>query len=256
VDDDLIPKNPCHAQSVRTPKREPSHVIPWEQERVRAVSDALPERYVVAATLAAGLGLRQGEVFGLSPGDVDFLRGVVKVRRQVRLFADGSKAFRLPKGKRERTIPLPESVRDGLAAHLTEFPACAVTLPWQMPDGDPVTVELVLTSPQGSALDRNAFNDRVWARALRTAGVDLRRDNGMHALRHFYASVLLDAGESVKAVSEYLGHTDPGFTLRTYTHLLPTSHERTRRAVDAVLCVPRVYSSDADPASAQVSGDV
>jgi integrase len=35
----------------------------------------------------------------------------------------------------------------------------------------------------------------------------------------------------VKAVSEYLGHTDPGFTLRTYTHLLPTSHERTRRAV-------------------------
>jgi integrase len=43
----------------------------------------------------------------------------------------------------------------------------------------------------------------------------------MHALRHFYASVLLDAGESIKAVSEYLGHSDPGFTLRTYTHLLP-----------------------------------
>jgi Phage integrase family len=78
----------------------------------------------------------------------------------------------------------------------------------------------------------------------------------MHALRHFYASVLLDAGERVKAVWEYLGHTDPGFTLRTYTHLLPTSHERTRRAVDAVLCVPDVYPGDAGPASAQVSGDV
>jgi integrase len=47
--------------------------------------------------------------------------------------------------------------------------------------------------------------------------------------------VLLDGGESIKALSEYLGHADPGFTLRTYTHLMPASAERTRRAVDAVL---------------------
>ena len=49
----------------------------------------------------------------------------------------------------------------------------------------------------------------------------------------FYASVLLDAGESIKAGSEYLGHADAGFTLSTYTHLMPSSHERTRKAVDA-----------------------
>ncbi|GAA3823327.1 hypothetical protein GCM10022206_72040 [Streptomyces chiangmaiensis] len=60
------------------------------------------------------------------------------------------------------------------------------------------------------------------------------RDNGMHALRHFYASVLLDAGECIKALSEYLGHHDPGFTLRTYTHLMPASATHTRAAVDAV----------------------
>ncbi|HEY5834122.1 tyrosine-type recombinase/integrase, partial [Streptomyces sp.] len=53
-----------------------------------------------------------------------------------------------------------------------------------------------------------------------------------HALRHWYASVLLDAGESIRAVSEYLGHSDPGFTLRTYTHLMPASAARTRRAID------------------------
>ncbi|WP_233520140.1 tyrosine-type recombinase/integrase [Prauserella sp. PE36] len=58
------------------------------------------------------------------------------------------------------------------------------------------------------------------------------RADGVHALRHLYASVLLDAGESVKALSQYLGHSDPGFTLRVYTHLLPTSHERTKKAVD------------------------
>jgi integrase len=52
----------------------------------------------------------------------------------------------------------------------------------------------------------------------------------MHALRHFYASVLLDAGECIKAVAEYLGHSDPGFALRTYTHLLPSSEQRTHQA--------------------------
>ena len=35
-------------------------------------------------------------------------------------------------------------------------------------------------------------------------------------------------------MSEYLGHADPGFTLRTYTHLMEESAERTKRAVDAV----------------------
>ena len=52
-------------------------------------------------------------------------------------------------------------------------------------------------------------------------------------LRHTYPSVLLDAGESIRALAEYLGHADPGFTLRTYTHLMPSSDQRTREAVDA-----------------------
>jgi integrase len=75
----------------------------------------------------------------------------------------------------------------------------------------------------------------VWKAALAATGIEPSRANGMHALRHFYASVLLDAGESIKALSEYLGHRDPGFTLRTYTHLLPTSEHRTRQAVDRAL---------------------
>ena len=57
---------------------------------------------------------------------------------------------------------------------------------------------------------------------------------GMHALRHYYASVLLDAGENIKALSTYLGHSDPGFTLRVYTHLMPSSEGRTRKAVDGM----------------------
>lgn len=41
------------------------------------------------------------------------------------------------------------------------------------------------------------------------------------------------SGQSIRAVSEYLGHSDPSFTLRTYTHLMPSSDERTRLAVDS-----------------------
>jgi len=75
------------------------------------------------------------------------------------------------------------------------------------------------------------------------AGIEPSRANGMHALRHFYASVLLDAGESIKALAEYLGHSDPAFTLRTYTHLLPSSEQRTRQAVDSVLGEARPSAS-------------
>jgi hypothetical protein len=52
--------------------------------------------------------------------------------------------------------------------------------------------------------------------------------------------VLLDAGESIKALSEYLDHHE--FRLRTYTHLMPNSEAGTRAAVD------RVFR---DPASAE-----
>nr|WP_237745171.1 hypothetical protein [Kribbella catacumbae] len=42
-------------------------------------------------------------------------------------------------------------------------------------------------------------------------------------------------GVNIKELAEYLGHGDPGFTLRLYTHMLPSSHERARKAVDSRL---------------------
>lgn len=176
--------------------------------------------------------MRQGEIFGLSSDDVDFLRGTVEVRRQVRQ-VKSRLVFGPPKAGRIRTIPLPSSVRDLLAAYLAAFPAREVTLPWGDLGGRPTEVPLIVTGAQGGALNRNHVNHYVWKPALGRAGVETTRENGMHALRHHYASVLLDAGESIKAVSEYLGHSDPGFTLRVYTHLMPASDERTRNAVDA-----------------------
>ncbi|GAA2602607.1 hypothetical protein GCM10010304_59530 [Streptomyces roseoviolaceus] len=67
---------------------------------------------------------------------------------------------------------------------------------------------------------RSNSNGKEWKPALAVAGLitevdgdgryESAREHGMHALRHFYASALLDAGESIKAVSEYMGHAIPG----------------------------------------------
>ncbi len=54
----------------------------------------------------------------------------------------------------------------------------------------------------------------------------------MHHLRHHYASVLIDGGESVKVVQERLGHSSAEETLRTYAHLMPQSDQRTRSVVE------------------------
>jgi integrase len=231
VDDRLIPHNPCRSSSVKAPKPEPRRIVPWGPDRVLAVRSALPERYRAMVDLAGGCGMRQGEVLGLAIDDVDFVEGVVHIVRQVKLIAT-KQVFALPKGGKARTVPLPESVARALEAHIAQHPPFAVTLPWRSVDGSPITSALLFPNAEGRAVNRFVFNDKAWRPALDKAGIPRGRENGMHALRHFYASVLLDAGESIKALSEYLGHHDPGFTLRTYTHLMPSSEKRTREAVN------------------------
>jgi hypothetical protein len=64
--------------------------------------------------------------------------------------------------------------------------------------GDPTTVRLLVTDDEGKPMLRNRFNGRVWNPAGAAAGVtNPTRQDGTHALRHHYASVLLDAGESI-----------------------------------------------------------
>ncbi len=90
-----------------------------------------------------------------------------------------------------------------------------------------------MTDAEGRARWRQTFNSEMWKPALDRAKVEnATRADGTHALRPYYASVRLEGGVSIKALSEYLGHADPGFTLRTYTHLMPASHDRTRKVID------------------------
>ena len=168
-------------------------------------------------TLAAGTGLRQGEVFGLTVDRVDFLRRQLTVDRQLVTMPDRAPYLAPPKTQASvRVVPLPQVVVDALAAHLAAWPA----------DG------FIFTSELGTPIRRTAFSDRVWRRAVKRAGL-----SGVtpHSLRHFYASLLIRHGESVKTVQARLGHASAAETLDTYSHLWPDSDDRTRAAVDSVL---------------------
>lgn len=102
----------------------------------------------------------------------------------------------------------------------------------------------MFTAPRGGPLRRSVFGTEVWQPSARAAG--LPTGTGFHGLRHYFASLLIRHGESVKTVQARLGHATAAETLDTYSHLWPDSEDRARAAVDDVLgdiscapCVPR-----------------
>ncbi|GAA4656269.1 hypothetical protein GCM10023347_01810 [Streptomyces chumphonensis] len=244
VDDGHLARNPCSASSVRPPAVSVNRVVPLLPAHVRAVRAGLPERYRAMVDVGSGCGLRQGEIIGLTEDAVDFDGERLRVVNQVKLIR-GVAVFAPPKMDKERDVPLPSSVAEELRRHMKDHPPVDVELPWRKPDGPTVVRRLLFTNSAGWVVWRSNFNALEWKRALAAAGLipapepgerhTSARQYGMHALRHFYASVLLDAGESVKAVSEYMGHSDPAMTLRVYAHLMPSSAARARRAIDHVL---------------------
>jgi integrase len=121
-----------------------------------------------------------------------------------------------------------------LAAHLAAFPATRVEIldATHKPDPKRRLAALVFTSATGRPLRRTRFSD-VWRAAAAAAGIG----DGVtfHDLRHYYASLLIRHGESVKVVQKRLGHKSAVETLDTYSHLWPDSEDRTREAVDEVL---------------------
>jgi integrase len=219
VEDGLIARNPCASRAVRAPRSPQAKVIPWPATHVAAVITAHPDRWRAVPIVAAGCGLRQGEVFGLQVEDVDFLGRTVHVRHQIKLVG-GDLRLAPPKGGKTRDVPLPEPVALALAEHLRQHP--------------PVE-GFVFSTRERTRVNRTYYSTHVWKPALRAAGVEPTRANGMHALRHWFASVQLEGGTSIRALAEYLGHSDPGFTLRTYTHLMPSSEDRARQAMEAAL---------------------
>jgi integrase len=222
MEDGYLSCNPCARTAPgKGPK---ARVIPMTTAQVQAVIEALPQRYRVAALLGAGCGLRVGEVLGLRIRSVDFAVGELAVVEQLQLLPGAPPYLAPPKTTSSiRVVPMPLVVSSALLEHLEREP------------GAPA--ELVLRSRTGGPIWPNSFYDSVWRPAALKAGLPTAR---FHDLRHFYATALIRAGESVKTVQAALGHSSAVETLETYTGLWPDAEQRTRAAVDGLGLVDRL----------------
>jgi integrase/recombinase XerC len=149
-----------------------------------------------------GGGLRVSELVGLDVDDVDMAEGVARVRG---------------KGKKERWAPLG---RHAIAA-LSDW--LAVRMP------DPTASErhqkAVFLNHRGTRLTTRSVG-RMLEKYLKLAGIDPQISP--HALRHSYATHLLDRGADIRSVQELLGHSSIS-TTQIYTHV---TAERLRAAYD------------------------
>lgn len=250
VDDGLIPRNPLHAKSVTWPDPDSHEAIPLTLAEVEALSAGLrhspgcrrdcgncgPSRYEILPWLGAATGERQGEMFAIDTGrDIDFLRRVLHVRRQVKIIR-GKQVFAPLKNDKVHDVPLTDSAVLMLSAYIRQFPPEKVTLPRVRADGDPETFTLLLSRGPGLAMHRHLVNKR-WHAALRRAGIPDDRYHMMHVTRHTFVSACLSAGLSVGAVAEFIGDTE-ATVQKTYSHMMPDDRDKARKAIERFLAGP------------------
>ncbi len=190
-------RNP--ARSVSSPRRGlrlPTTLSLREAESLTELpapgrSEALERRDRAIAELLYGSGLRVSESVSLDTRRIDLKRNEVLV---------------LGKGRKERRVPLGE-------------PACDAIVSWML-----ARRSLKPTEAAGDALFLNARGGRLTSRSVRrmlkTRGLlaGLAKDVHPHALRHSFATHLLDGGADLRAIQEMLGHASLSTTQR-YTHL-------------------------------------
>jgi integrase/recombinase XerC len=189
----LLPHDPARAlpfprRSRRLPRTLPRLDLGEALDRLAAVPDADAPRDRALLELAYSAGLRLSELVRLDRGDVDLGAGLLRVRG---------------KGRRERIAPVGARALAVLTAYLAA-------------DGrrDGARDEPVFRGRRGRLSGRTV--QRVVARRL--AGIAGGLGVTPHALRHSFASHLLDAGADLRAIQELLGHASLAST-QVYTHV-------------------------------------
>ncbi|VTT97576.1 integrase family protein : Integrase family protein OS=Thermoanaerobacterium saccharolyticum (strain DSM 8691 / JW/SL-YS485) GN=Tsac_1962 PE=4 SV=1: Phage_int_SAM_3: Phage_integrase [Gemmataceae bacterium] len=192
-----------------------------ETEAAALSRDQLGKMLAAAEALGHGLlftvwadtGLRPGELYGLQWSDFDAAKGL-SVRRAV---CTTTGKLKTPKTKRSRrTLVLAPDTTQRLAAAATDrsgpmFPT-------------PVS--------RGHWTNTN-FTKQVFDKVSKVAG--LLAVASPYTLRHTMATLLLQAGVSIKVVSERLGHEDVVTTLKSYAHVLPGMQEQAARVMEGIL---------------------
>ncbi|HSB63580.1 MAG TPA: tyrosine recombinase XerC [Thermoanaerobaculia bacterium] len=194
-----LEKNPARAiPAPRLPKTLPrAMTLPDTERLLDADEDApFPERDRALFELLYATGLRVSEAAGLDLEDVDFTSQLLRV---------------VGKGNKERIAPFGETAGESLAAYLPErLRRRKGSSAAEREDGEPLFV-----NARGGRLTTRSMA-RLLKRRLRAAG--LPADISPHALRHSFATHLLEAGADLRAIQELLGHASLS-TTQKYTHL-------------------------------------
>ena len=246
VADSAIKASPAKSKVVRPPVHRSPKIQVWADQVIFCLIDAHPNSLRALPELAASCGMREGELYGIALEDFDFDDKLVRVRRQIKRLG-ASYVFALPKNDRERIVPLSDWAIRAVQRQIELCQPRPCTLPWEKLSGKPRTFNILFRwhTDDQHVKSRN-YSETIWKPALVRAGlipepcVDRRgrrryvtsRREGIHQLRHYYASVMLAGGVSIKELAEYLGHEDPAFTLRVYAHMLPSSYDRARAVVE------------------------
>lgn len=235
VRDGLLPRNVCDAvDPPKVPRREARALTAAEISRLLAYATG---DWRALWLLALHTGMREGELLGLTWQDV--AGGVVTVQRALVDGEDGLPRLRdAPKSRAGiRRIPVGPDVAVALEEHRRRQDAeRAVAGRW------PDVAGLVFLSSRGTPLLR-ANVGRVFREQCAGAGVARRPREGLHLLRHTFASHLLAQGRPLPEVAYLLGHSTPAMTLAIYAHFIPGSGAEAPAALERAYAVPAVSTS-------------
>lgn len=224
VDDETIQVNPAHRlrKIVRTDKT--NRIDPLTREELSRLlatfGEHFPGHYPLALILAR-TGMRIGEALALQWGDIDFHGRFITVQRA---FSRGR--LEIPKSAKVRKVDMSKQLTETLLALRHQRKVETMEKGWG------IIPDWIFTSNGGTPLDPNNWKKRVFDKALEKAGL---RKVRVHDLRHTYASLLIQAGESLTYVKEQLGHHSIKVTVDIYGHLAP---EGNKDAVDRLDDLP------------------
>jgi integrase len=200
------------AQLVDPPKQRRFVSRVWTPEQTRLFLQSVEgERFAALYTVAAYLGLRQGEILALCWQDVDFERRTLRVSGTMPTV--GERVVSETKTERSRrTLPLPDAVATALRLHRQRQleRRLAAGESWQDHD-------LVFANIFGGPVERKGLHYR-FKQAISRAGVPNIR---FHDLRHGCATFLLAQGVPARAVMDILGHSSIKTTMDLYAHVMP-----------------------------------
>ena len=168
----------------------------------------------------ARTGLRIGEAIGLQCGDLDFAGFGIEVRRNIVKGRVGT-----PKNGRTRRVDMSQQLAQVLRGEIANRKAQLLRLG---KSADELGNLWLFQSGAGGPLDDSKVR-KVLARLLVKAGLPRRN---LHSLRHSFASLLIQNGESLAYVRDQLGHSSIQITVDTYGHLVPGGNRRAVNRLD------------------------